>query len=91
MRTSNGSGSSETSVATHSLAITATETPVVEESHCARCEKPFKAKRRWQRFCSSVCRYAEWSGRNPRQASLSERLDRIEAKIDMLLMLEKRE
>jgi hypothetical protein len=36
------------------------------ERDCVRCGKRIEAKRSWQRFCSTVCRWAEWDKSHPR-------------------------
>jgi len=38
-----------------------------EKAMCARCGKPYVRKRRWQKFCSSECRWQDYDERNPRQ------------------------
>jgi hypothetical protein len=54
------------------------------ENACGHCGTKFRPKRRWQRFCSRACRFADWNDRNPRQRAVTEQLQRIEAKIDAL-------
>jgi hypothetical protein len=36
------------------------------ETICAQCEKPFKMKREWQRFCSDSCRNQHWINGHPK-------------------------
>jgi hypothetical protein len=45
----------------------------VGESLCGHCGAKFRPKRRWQLFCSSVCRFADWDERNPRQRVVTDR------------------
>lgn len=33
---------------------------------CTNCNKLSKAKRSWQKFCSSNCRFAYWAKYHPR-------------------------
>jgi uncharacterized OB-fold protein len=57
----------------------------VAGSVCGHCGTKYAPKRHWQRFCSSVCRFADWDEKNPRQRTVTEKLERIESKIDLLL------
>jgi hypothetical protein len=47
----------------------------VGETACDHCGTKFKAKRPWQRFCSSTCRFAEWDGQHPRQKANTATLE----------------
>lgn len=38
-----------------------------EKGVCESCKAVFEKKREWQKFCSSVCRWNDWSERHPRQ------------------------
>ena len=56
----------------------------VDRIHCGHCHAQFTPRRRWQRFCSTACRIADWNEMNPRQPIVGKQLRRIEAKIDSL-------
>jgi hypothetical protein len=78
-----------TSIATHSfspLRMNGVSNDVRHpEIDCSHCGAKFRQSRKWKRFCGPRCRYAAWSESNPRQRELSERLVRIESKIDGLI------
>lgn len=33
---------------------------------CPECLEKFKLKRKWQKFCSGLCRYRKWDKDHPR-------------------------
>jgi len=73
------------------MIMVATESQI-DEIDCGHCGAKFTPKRKckWQRFCSSACRFAHWNEKNPRQRIVAEQLQRIEAKIDALCGVPKR-
>lgn len=36
------------------------------QSSCEWCGEKFSVKRRWQKFCSSLCRFKDWDKNHPR-------------------------
>lgn len=38
----------------------------LEEVTCKYCQKVFEAKRKWQKYCDSKCRWKYWAQNNPR-------------------------
>src|SRR5215831_4995641 len=61
------------------MSMVATESQIDEigNGHCGTKFTP-KRKCKWQRFCSSACRFAHWNEKNPRQRIVAEQLQRIE-------------
>lgn len=39
---------------------------VTELKQCKFCKKDFTPKRKWQKFCSDLCRKEHWETLNPR-------------------------
>lgn len=35
-------------------------------NECLHCKKKIIFKRKWQKYCSSKCRWESWNKRNPR-------------------------
>lgn len=36
---------------------------------CKYCKSEFEAKRKWQKFCSAVCRLADWAVKQAKKVS----------------------
>lgn len=56
----------------------------MDKRKCEFCGRIFEPRRRWQKFCSSICRVSAWHASRVRPEELSElkvRLDRLEKKL----------
>jgi hypothetical protein len=47
------------------LNVTANPRKGKEPVFCARCGDEFNSGRKWQRFCSNVCRWRDWNDNHP--------------------------